>query len=168
MKGSDGIFNEGDYLLFYAEGTHRWKYDRATGNYEFLRHCYSDTAWYFLTSEPGGTHAGGDREQLLHSRITVSSAATDVILRHEREEINLIRSGREWYQQVVPGIQNNVSPGLTDLIADGKDQVCSEGPGPVRHTGISFTLRQGSEELKTSECRTGKHDRSQRGLCRHL
>lgn len=26
--GSDGIFNEGDYLLFYAEGTHRWIYDK--------------------------------------------------------------------------------------------------------------------------------------------
>ncbi len=30
VKGSDGIFNEGDYMLFYAEGTHRWKYHRAT------------------------------------------------------------------------------------------------------------------------------------------
>ncbi|MEZ4999467.1 MAG: hypothetical protein R2727_01875 [Bacteroidales bacterium] len=28
-KGSDAVFNQGDYLLFYAEGTHRWLYDEA-------------------------------------------------------------------------------------------------------------------------------------------
>ena len=28
VKGSDGVFNEGDYLLFFGMGTHRWKYDR--------------------------------------------------------------------------------------------------------------------------------------------
>ena len=27
ITGSDGIFNEGDYLLFYAQGTGRWNYN---------------------------------------------------------------------------------------------------------------------------------------------
>ena len=59
-KGSDGIFNEGDYLLFYAEGTHRWIYNRDSWQYEFLRHHYSDTAWYFITSRAGrGCHDNG-------------------------------------------------------------------------------------------------------------
>ena len=147
VKGSDGIFNEGDYMLFYAEGTHRWKYHRATGNYEFLRHCYSDTAWYFLTSEPAGpiqVMAEAAPAQL-HNRL---SAATDVTLRHEREEINLIRSGREWYQQVAPGIQNNVSQGLTDLIMTEKLRYAIRVLGRS-DTPVTFTLRQGSEELKT-------------------
>jgi len=147
VKGSDGIFNEGDYMLFYAEGTHRWKYHRATGNYEFLRHCYSDTAWYFLTSEPAGTlqvlaEASPGRP---HNRL---SAATDVTLRHEREEINLIRSGREWYQQVVPGTQNNISQGLTDLILTEKIRYAIRVLGRS-DSPVTFTLRQGSEELKT-------------------
>jgi hypothetical protein len=50
VKGSDGIFNEGDYLLFYGEGTDRWKYNMLTDDYEYIRHNYSDTAFYFLTS----------------------------------------------------------------------------------------------------------------------
>ena len=27
FNGSDGIFNEGDYLLFFGKGTHRWIYN---------------------------------------------------------------------------------------------------------------------------------------------
>jgi hypothetical protein len=53
-KGSDGVFNDGDYLLFYAEGTHRWMHDPSSGGYRFLRHHYSDTAWYFIGSQPSG------------------------------------------------------------------------------------------------------------------
>jgi len=53
--GADGVFNEGDYLLFYAQGTGRWKYDTEKEEYGYLRHNYSDTAYYFITSssQPG-------------------------------------------------------------------------------------------------------------------
>ena len=44
ISGSDNIFNEGDYLLFYAKGTHRWIYNQNESEYEYLRHNYSDTA----------------------------------------------------------------------------------------------------------------------------
>src|SRR5690606_21110782 len=27
-KGNDGIFNAGDYILFYAQGTTRWQYNK--------------------------------------------------------------------------------------------------------------------------------------------
>jgi hypothetical protein len=142
-KGSDGIFNEGDYLLFYAEGTHRWNYSNADAGYSFLRHCYSDTAWYFITSVPGGPPqvtvetAPGQP----HNR---TSASTDVFMRHEREEINLIRSGREWYQQVVPGVLNNISPGFTDLLLTEKIRYVIRILGRS-DPGTSFTLRQGTE-----------------------
>src|SRR5512135_145468 len=48
--GSDGIFNEGDYLLFYGQGTHRWVYNKIENDFDFVRHNYSDTAFYFITS----------------------------------------------------------------------------------------------------------------------
>ncbi|MFZ2286006.1 MAG: type IX secretion system sortase PorU [Bacteroidales bacterium] len=147
VKGSDGVFNEGDYLLFYAEGTHRWKYNRAAAGYEFLRHHYSDTAWYFVTSEAGGPPQVTTENEPAQPYNRTSSS-TDVNLRHEREETNLIRSGREWYQQVVPGIQNNISPGFTDLILTEKIRYAIRVLGRS-DAGTSFTLRQGAEELKT-------------------
>src|ERR1035437_11188443 len=51
-SGSDGIFNEGDYLLFFAKGTGRWIYNQTTQEYNFQHHNYSDTAFYFITSGP--------------------------------------------------------------------------------------------------------------------
>jgi len=146
-KGSDGIFNEGDYLLFYAEGTNRWRYNNTDAGYEFLRHCYSDTAWYFITSDPGGPAqvTAETAPGLSYNRTSVS---TDVFMRHEREEVNLIRSGREWYQQVVPGIQNNISQGFTDLVLTEKIRYVIRVLGRS-DTGTSFTLRQGTDELKT-------------------
>ncbi len=147
VKGSDGIFNEGDYLLFYAEGTHRWKYDTADSVYRYVRHSYSDTAWYFITSEPGGP-AMVTAEAIPAQPYNRTSSSTDLYMRHEREEINLIRSGREWYQQVVPGIRNNISPAFADLDMTEKIRYVIRVLGRS-DTGSSFTLRQGDEELKT-------------------
>jgi len=38
--GTDGIFNDGDYLLFFGQATHRWKYNYTTKEFDFLRHNY--------------------------------------------------------------------------------------------------------------------------------
>lgn len=143
--GSDGIFNEGDYLLFYAEGTHRWVFDKAEGTYRFLRHFYSDTAWYFMTSEPGGA-LQAVTESVPSQTVNMSSQATDVTFRHEIEAVNLIRSGREWYQQVVSGTENDVGPRFTDLVPGERIRYRARVLGRS-DSGSSFTLKQGSEEL---------------------
>lgn len=146
-KGSDGIFNEGDYLLFFAEGTHRWINDPLTGDYRFLRHHYSDTAWYFVTSQLSGplTVMAETPPASPHTRL---STATDVFARHEREDINLIRSGREWYQQVAPGAQINAGPGFTNLITSERIKYRVRLLGRS-DAGTSFALRQESDLLRT-------------------
>jgi len=146
-KGTDGVFNEGDYLLFYAEGTHRWIADPGRRGSRFVRHHYSDTAWYFITSQPGGALTVQTETPPAASPSIISSS-TDLYMRHEREEINLIRSGREWYQQVVPGTQNNIGPGFTDLPAGGKIHYTIR-VAARSDTEASFILRQGGETIKT-------------------
>ncbi len=110
--GTDGVFNEGDYLLFFGKGSHRWKYDESLKKYDFLRHNYSDTAFYFLTSSsiPGKriTASGvpGQPE-------SYSSSQSDLLYIHEKETENLIKSGREWFQ----GISSiDINPEFTDFI----------------------------------------------------
>ena len=61
--GTDGVFNEGDFIYFFAQGTHRWKFNPVNAKYSFSRHNYSDTAVYFLT-EMTGT-AKGDRKSVV-------------------------------------------------------------------------------------------------------
>lgn len=146
-KGSDGVFNEGDHILFYAEGTHRWRYDTVSREYRFIRHHYSDTAWYFITSRPSGP-AVIAAETAPSESYTAISTATDVVMRHEHEDVNLIRSGREWYQQVAPGVQVSVGPVFTDLAITERIRYSARLLGRSDNTA-SFTLRQGEVDLKT-------------------
>ncbi len=145
--GSDGVFNDGDFLLFYAEGTHRWVYERASENYEYRRHYYSDTAWYFITSMPGGAvHVTAEPAPSQPHNIV--SSTSDVTWRHEKEAVNLIRSGREWYQQVIPGTENVVSPAPENLILAEQIRYSMRVLGRS-DTESSFDLKQGSTLLKT-------------------
>ncbi|HEX2974467.1 MAG TPA: type IX secretion system sortase PorU [Bacteroidales bacterium] len=97
--GSDGILNEGDYILFYGKGTHRWSYNPSAGEYEYKRHNYSDTSVYFLTS--GSVQ--GRRMVSFNAPVNTPvyySNSSDALFIHELENDNLIRSGREWFQQI--------------------------------------------------------------------
>ena len=116
-KGSDGIFNEGDYLLFYAQGTNRWRFNGSSGNYDYVRHNYSDTAFYFLTSSssPG-------REISASATVSGAPAYTsdsyDALFVHEIEKVNLIESGREWFQPMLSGNGIKINPGFSDILTD--------------------------------------------------
>ena len=143
--GSDGVFNEGDYLLFYAEGTHRWKWDSNDDRYVFARHYYSDTAWYFITSLPGGI-LQMTSETPPAQPFNRESSATDLIYRHELENVNLIKSGREWYQQVLSNAQNIINPGFSDLILTERIKYTIRVLARSE-ADTHFTLRQGTTDL---------------------
>jgi hypothetical protein len=119
VKGTDDIFNEGDYLLFWGMGTNRWKYNTAANEYNFVRQNYSDTAYYFLTSSPlPGKTITNDQE--ISAPSTYSSASYDALYMHEVETENLIRSGREWFQPVSSLNSISINPGFTDIITSEK------------------------------------------------
>jgi hypothetical protein len=93
---NDGILNESDYILFYAQGPVIWKYDSPSGSFKHTSHLYSDQACYFITTDLGPgrriqTDTGSEAE------------ATDVVNQfddytvHEKDLVNLIKSGRQWF-----------------------------------------------------------------------
>ena len=51
FSGSNDDLKEGEYILFYGKGPNRWDYDDTNNTYNHIRHNYSDTAYYFLTSD---------------------------------------------------------------------------------------------------------------------
>jgi hypothetical protein len=119
---ADGIFNEGDYLLFYGQGTGRWKYNSATGDYDYYGHNYSDTAYYFITS--GTTQGKRVSDYNTHSGPSgYSSSESDALFIHEVETENLIKSGREWYQPVSSMVGTSINPEYTDLVAGEKVRI---------------------------------------------
>lgn len=112
--GTDGIFNEGDYLLFYGQGTARWTFDNTTKEYSHLRHNYSDTAYYFLTSggRPGKRTVTA---KIPSAQPNLFSSSSDALFIHEEESENLLHSGREWYQPVSSLKETAVETGFKDL-----------------------------------------------------
>lgn len=113
---NDGIFNDGDYLLFFGKGTHRWIYNKTSKLYDFLRHNYSDTTFYFITSgsTPGKRVATVTEPSQDANYFSLES---DALFIHEQENENLIKSGREWFQKI---LNLPVNPGFTGLVKGEK------------------------------------------------
>ena len=112
--GNDGIFNEGDFLLFYGQGTHRWIFDKTSAEFDFKRHNYSDTAFYFITSGAAGKKVSNTVQPATPPNSY--SSASDALFIHEIESENLIQSGREWYQPMTYTRDLEIDPGFKDLI----------------------------------------------------
>jgi hypothetical protein len=96
----DGVFNDGDYLLFYGKGPDRWVYSKTDKVYHHVKNIYSDVAAYFLTCDLGQgkriqtqPFASGQPDQTF--------ATFNDFIAYDRDEINLISSGRIWYDKEI-------------------------------------------------------------------
>ena len=94
---SNDVLDSTDYILFYGQGQHRWQYNSSDQRYHHLTNIYSDTTYYFITTEKGP----GKRKRILQQNngsapnITVTSF--DDYAYHELDKVNLLKSGKEWY-----------------------------------------------------------------------
>ena len=117
--GLDGIFNSGDYLLFYAESPHRWEH-RENSDYDFKRHFYSDTAHYFITTGTSTAAIETDNTPLTPNQVT---PYCDHLFIHEIETSNILKSGREWYQPVASTMPLGIYPGFNDYTLEPGEEV---------------------------------------------
>ncbi|ELR72259.1 hypothetical protein C900_01813 [Fulvivirga imtechensis AK7] len=91
---SDGKFDNGDYVIFYAQGPDQYHYDES-GTLIYERNIYSDLNFYFLT-------IGNDAGQRVKAQQDLGSDFQKIrrynaISWFEKEAYNLLKSGREWY-----------------------------------------------------------------------
>lgn len=93
-KGSDGVFNAGDFILFYAEGSVKWSYNRQKSQFEHENNPYSDVGYFFVTE--GENAKRPEETESLTSHTQIFDWFDDYFL-HEKNEKNLIESGREFY-----------------------------------------------------------------------
>ena len=99
-KGSDGVFNSGDYVLFYAKGIQKWSYDRTREMFIHTINSYATKGYYFVTSD------AGVGRKIETKTITVPQGSPTVTVEEftdysvsENELINLANSGKEFYGQ---------------------------------------------------------------------
>ncbi|MFO7924831.1 MAG: type IX secretion system sortase PorU [Bacteroidales bacterium] len=95
-KGDDGIFNQGDYILFYGQGPVHWEYNEAGGMFEHEKHLYSDGSYYFLTSSAAGKNRI-TKKQVPEDPPGMYIEEFDDYAYHEEDIVNLLKSGRDWF-----------------------------------------------------------------------
>ncbi|MEI7502614.1 MAG: C25 family cysteine peptidase, partial [Paludibacter sp.] len=97
-KGADGVFNDGDYILFYAQGINKWTYDISKSMFTHIINPYSKFGYYFVSSD-----AGVGKKILPQNVVTPVNSIienVDEFLDYqvaEKDLINLIGSGKEFY-----------------------------------------------------------------------
>lgn len=93
----NGVFDVEDKILFYGKGPVSWNYGSGCLGYSHVTNIYTDTAFYFLNF---GGSVPGARITILPPASgppdTVLTAYEDLILL-EKDSVNLIRSGRQWF-----------------------------------------------------------------------
>ncbi|MEZ4721031.1 MAG: type IX secretion system sortase PorU [Flavobacteriales bacterium] len=95
VDGGDGVFNDGDYFMFYGEDQINWQQENFT--FSHSSNPYSDSAYYFVTIDGGF----GTVNRILASESNLQPNRTvstyDYYVSHENDISNLIKSGREWF-----------------------------------------------------------------------
>ena len=119
ISGNDETLDEGEYILFFGKGPNKWNYNVNSKEYDFLRHNYSDSAYYFITS---GSSPGKHIKTAPNPSLSVNyySSKSDALYIHELESENLIKSGREWFEPVSTLKGLSINPGFTSLLTSEK------------------------------------------------
>lgn len=98
--GGDGVFNVSDYILFYGKGPQDWTYNPATcPKYTHELNLYSDSAYYFVNVDLGP----GKR---IPAQASSSLPVTNIVNTfddygfHESDNVNFIKSGRQWFGEL--------------------------------------------------------------------
>ncbi|MEA3505074.1 MAG: type IX secretion system sortase PorU [Bacteroidota bacterium] len=94
--GGDGVFNDGDYFLFYGDDPVFWDYKLSHLKYYHHPNYYSHYTYYFFTPDQGGAKELANAELSEHSATEVVTEY-DALKYYNVNDINLVESGREWY-----------------------------------------------------------------------
>lgn len=95
---ADNRFDPQDYILFYAEGSDKLRYNALAQRLEYEKNLYADTNYYFIkiSAEPA---LRVNPQNSLPSGDYICQYY-DEVYHHEQDLQNIIRSGREWYGEL--------------------------------------------------------------------
>ncbi|MBY0433512.1 MAG: type IX secretion system sortase PorU [Cyclobacteriaceae bacterium] len=94
----DGRFNKEDAILFYGQGPDMYQLNPAKGIYYYENNLYSDKNFYFLTV---GADDGKRMSTIAHISGNYPTVAEfDDFSYYETEQVNELRSGRDWFGEV--------------------------------------------------------------------
>ncbi len=146
--GGDGTINGNDYILFYANGPHKWAGDPATKRFSHIKNLYSEESYYYFSF--GGT---GKRVTVLNNTATpnVEIISFDDHFFHELDTINFLSSGKQWFGEE---FSNTPGKSLSRAFNISFPNILP-GPGSIStnllarsfNTGSRFSIRLNNQGL---------------------
>ena len=96
VDGGDGKFDQGDYILFYANGPDEWVKDSANLTFRHRKNLYEDKSYYFLNFDK---QESGKRLSSVPNfgGPTVTVTSFDDHMFHDEDIINIGRIGKKWF-----------------------------------------------------------------------
>ena len=98
-NNNNGVFEDGDFVLFYGQSTDEWKpYDNYIGKFNYHKNLYDDYNYYFLTiNNEGIAKRVVNYVSSLKNAEQKSFDEFNDLQYHEFDLTNFIQSGEEWY-----------------------------------------------------------------------
>ena len=95
VDGGDGKMDQGDYILFYANGPHSIIKDSVKKLFAHQYNIYNEASYYFLNFDKGA----GKRIQLENTPTTSTQIVTSFneFQFHEKDSVNIGRYGKMWW-----------------------------------------------------------------------
>ncbi len=130
----DGSFDDGDYILFYAEGVDNWSFENGTHN-----NLYANRSYYYVTSQgSNGKRINGMAEPVGAPNETLTTF--DDYVYYEQDLVNIARLGRKWH-----GEQFNVE-NSQDFEFNVPD--IAPGPMPITVLAAASSVNPSSMQVK--------------------
>ena len=128
--GYDSVFNNGDYLIFYAQGPVVLNYDEEKEMFVHTRHHYSNSIYLLLTSDHGTGKeliATASNDSLPN---VVVSNTFDSYAYYSRERYNLVASGLRWYDnRLITNSIDSIKFSFRNIVADEPVKVLAQTAG---------------------------------------
>jgi len=132
MDGADGKFDQEDYILFYGQDADQHQL-LENGELDYQKNFYSDTSFYFLTIAQDDGARIAELENLGLDQAKINQF--DDFIVYEKDEFNIINSGREWYGEKFDfTLTYDFTFDFTDLIPDTELKVTSSIMGQTYET----------------------------------
>ena len=94
--GGDNLFNNNDYMLFYAKGPDSWEVNPVNGNVNHQKNSYSNQSFYFISTDSGL----GKRLETTNPNTNNPNFQLDTFndyFVYEKDETNLFSVGQQWF-----------------------------------------------------------------------
>ncbi|MEO1049604.1 MAG: type IX secretion system sortase PorU [Bacteroidota bacterium] len=100
----DNRFDNGDYILFYAQDPDDYWFDASKNSFFYRNNFYSDKSFYFLTiGDENGLRVEDAQNE---GNGFVSIDTYDYYTAHEVDQFNRLSSGREWFGERFGTVNN--------------------------------------------------------------